>query len=146
MSWKKPMWVLLLLVGFAGQLFAIDDSLQVITLHQEKFEWMIEKDMEALEKVLAEDVVYIHSNGWVEYKPDILENIQSGRLEYRQVDIREQSVQLYGSVAIVKGLAEFYVALEGSPLRLDLLYTETYHFSEGKWVLVHRHACRPVVE
>nr|MBS0038244.1 nuclear transport factor 2 family protein [Saprospiraceae bacterium] len=137
-------WVFLCLTGFVGGITAANDSLEVLQLHEKKFEWMILGNLDSLSNLLAEDVMYVHSNGWVENKSEILENIESGHLTYRQVDIEEQAIRFYGSVAIVKGLAEFQVALDGNPITLDLLYSETYHLEDGKWRLVHRHACRPI--
>lgn len=136
-------WVFLCLTGFASGISAANDSLEVLQLHEKKFEWMILENLDSLDALLAEDVLYVHSNGWVETKEEVLENIGTAHLSYHRVDIQSQSARIYGQTAIVTGLATFSVALDGNPITLDLLYSETYHRLRGQWKMVHRHACRP---
>ena len=144
---KKGKYVLIPVVIFAisifhcTQMYASDPLLE---LHRSKFNWMVEEQLDSLSAVLSEDLKYIHSNGWIETKAEVLENIESGHLGYREIIIEEENVRYFGKTGIVTGRGLFRVALDGDPLEIELLYTEVYHKRDGEWELVQRHACRPV--
>lgn len=106
---------------------------------------MIHLQLDSLESILADDMLYIHSNGWIEDKEEVIENLKSGHLAYHRVDIREQEVRYFDRVAIVTGKAEFHVSLDGNPLTIDLLYTEVYRRDSGHWLFIHRHSNRITV-
>jgi ketosteroid isomerase-like protein len=113
----------------------------LLALHVQKFDWMVAQDTAALAKLLHDDVVYIHSNGWHEAKTAILMNLVTGKLTYKKVTVEQSQVRLFGQMAIVNGVGIFEVALDGKPLTIKLDYTEVYSFEAG-WKLVSRHACR----
>lgn len=123
-----------------SQMYASDPLLE---LHRSKFNWMVEEQLDSLDAVLSNDLKYIHSNGWIETKAEVLGNIRSGHLGYREVMIEEEDVRYYGETGIITGRGLFRVALDGDPLEIELLYTEIYHKKDGRWKLVQRHACRP---
>ncbi|MBK8620944.1 MAG: nuclear transport factor 2 family protein [Saprospiraceae bacterium] len=115
---------------------------EVLQLHKNKFEWMVQKDTTALSELLDEKVSYIHSNGWQETKNEVLQNIVSGKLTYQKIDIQSASCIVRGSTAIVNGKGVFYVALDNKPIEINLFYTEVYHKQKNKWKLLARHACK----
>ena len=119
---------------------------QVEQLHRDKFTWMIGKQVDSLDKYLHEDVLYIHSNGWIENKKEILENIRSGKLTYREVDIKESTCRVDGQTAVITGKALFHVSLDGKDIEIPLLYTEVYTLSGERIRFFSRHACRWVTE
>lgn len=119
----------------------IDVLEDVLSIHRQKFSWMIEKELDSLESLLDDDVVYIHSNGWQESKSDVINNIKSDHLNYIKVNIIEAYARQYGNTVIVNGKGVFDVALDEKPIEIWLNYTEVYHRKSGdKWLLVSRHA------
>jgi hypothetical protein len=103
---------------------------------------MAEKKLDSLSMLLDEDVIYIHSNGWMENQTEVLNNIESGYLTYHSVDIRKSSVRRYGNSYIVTGEGLFKVSLKDTPIDIELLYTEVYAADGDVVRLVHRHACK----
>lgn len=114
----------------------------VLTLSKKKFDWLVNRQYDSLMGVLDDRVQYIHSNGWVETKQEILDDLRSGKLNYRAVSIKNASVRLFGNSAIVIGQGSFEVVMSDKPLTIELLYTEVYVSSNGKWRLTSRHANR----
>jgi hypothetical protein len=47
---------------------------------------IINKDEKALTQLLNADVSYGHSNGWVETKTDIINDLKSGKLNYTKIE------------------------------------------------------------
>jgi hypothetical protein len=111
-------------------------------LHRQKFEYMIAQKTDLLFELLDEDLTYIHSNGWIETKSEVIENINSGKLKYHSVEIQRADVRYIDQVAILTGEAIFTVSLDGQPLKLTLVYTEVYVQEGDNWRLTARHAAR----
>ena len=112
----------------------------IIALHQKKFDFMISKQFDSLSLILDADLMYIHSNGWVESKEDLLANLKSDKLVYEKVTVSETKVTLTNHVAIVSGKGLFSVILENQKIEIPLMYSEIYVKKRGKWLLLHRHA------
>jgi len=112
----------------------------IITLHKKKFDWLISKQYDSLAALLIENVEYIHSNGWIENKTEIIADLKSGKLNYKRVEVSEAKVRLSKNVAILTGKGVFFVTMDNKDLEIKLLYSEIYIKEKGKWLLTHRHA------
>jgi hypothetical protein len=117
-------------------------SADILNLHQTKFRWFQEKKLDSIAYLLHPDVNYIHSNGWVEHKSEVIENIQSGKLTYTKVEVLNADVTISENTAIVLGTGMFSVSLNDKPIVIKLLYTEVYTTIDKIPRLIHRHACR----
>jgi len=139
---KKNLLVLFLLISlpFFSQTKKDKIAHHIIALHQKKFDLMISKQFDSLSLILDADLKYIHSNGWVESKEDLLANLKSDKLVYKKVTVSETKVTLTNHVAIVSGKGLFSVVLENQTLEIPLMYSEIYVKKKGKWLLLHRHA------
>jgi hypothetical protein len=114
----------------------------VSELSRKKFNWLIRKEADSLNRVLDDRVEYVHSNGWVQSKKDVLDDMKSGKLVYQAVTIKESAVRIYGQAAIVTGLGTFEGINSGTAFKLDLKYTEVYVKSTQGWKLASRHSNR----
>jgi hypothetical protein len=139
---KKNLLVLFFLLSlpFFSQTKKDKIAHHIIALHQKKFDFMISKQFDSLSLILDADLKYIHSNGWVESKEDLLANLKSDKLVYKQVLVSDTKVTLMNHVAIVSGKGLFSVILENQTLEIPLMYSEIYVKKRGKWLLLHRHA------
>lgn len=139
---KKHLLVLFLLISlpFFSQTKKDKIAHHIIALHQKKFDLMISKQFDSLSLILDADLKYIHSNGWVESKEDLLTNLKSDKLVYKKVTVSETKVTLTNHVAIVSGKGLFSVILENVKIEIPLMYSEIYVKKRGKWLLLHRHA------
>lgn len=116
--------------------------MEVLALHREKFQWMMARDTGRLGMLVADDMVYVHSNGWHEHREEMMANIGSGRLRYHDVLVQEAAVRSYGDTWVVNGRGRFEVSLEDKDWVLTLDYTEVYVRTDPGWKLVSRHACK----
>jgi hypothetical protein len=114
----------------------------VLKLHENKFRWMVNKQLDSLNAILDERVQYVHSNGWTENKKEIIEDIKSGKLTMTSVKVSEASARVYKGFVIVNGKGVFNVIMNGTPIDISLLYTEVYAKRQNGWLLVSRHANR----
>ncbi|WKZ58971.1 MAG: nuclear transport factor 2 family protein [Cyclobacteriaceae bacterium] len=114
----------------------------ILNLSKQKFVWLIEKQRDSLDLLLDDRLMYIHSNGWTQSKVEVFDDIQSGKLVYKQIDVEAIQVRLYGNTAIVTGTGRFQGSREDKEFDLPLSYTEVYVKEGKRWVLVSRHANR----
>jgi hypothetical protein len=139
--------LLFILTNFSfGQNVKENDKTEIANtiqnLHLKKFKWMADKQIDSLFSLLHDDVHYIHSNGWLESKSEVIENIKSGKLNYSDVKVHESHVRLMDKTAVVTGKGTFYVTMEGKPYEFNLFYTEVYVISDSGIKLISRHACK----
>ena len=112
----------------------------ILDLSRRKFDWLISKQSDSLAAMLDDRVQYIHSNGWIQNKKEVVEDLKAGKLNYIKVTIQEATARLYATTAIVTGLGIFEGITEDKPFSLNLRYTEVYLKSGSHWKLVLRHA------
>jgi hypothetical protein len=114
----------------------------VLDLSKRKFDWLINNQYDSLIALFDDKAQYIHSNGWVQNKKDVIDDARTGKLKYQSVDIKDTQARIYGNSAVVTGLGTFAGVKEGNSFSMDLRYTEVYVRSGNRWKLVSRHANR----
>ena len=112
----------------------------ILRLHEKKFRWMENKQLDSLKMMLDDRVVYVHSNGWVQNKKDITEDLKAGKLIMNSVTVTEAKARVYKGAVIVNGKGLFNVVVNGNAVEIELLYTEVYVRKKEGWLLVSRHA------
>lgn len=112
----------------------------VLKLHEAKFRWMVQKKLDSLNSILDDRIQYVHSNGWIQTKKEVIDDIRSGKLTMKKVTVSEASARVYKGFVIVTGKGIFNVMMEGKPVDISLLYTEVYAKRANGWLLVSRHA------
>jgi hypothetical protein len=114
----------------------------VSELSRKKFNWLIRKETDSLGRALDDRVQYVHSNGWVQSKKDMLDDLKSGKLVYQTITVNESAVRMYGQTAIVTGLGAFVGVNSGTAFKLEMRYTEVYVMTAEGWKLASRHSNR----
>ena len=90
---------------------------------------MIKADGAALEKLLADELSYTHSNAPVQDKAAFIGDIKSAKIKYLTVEPTDQKARVFGNMAIVTGGASVHVVQNGNDLTFKIRYTEHAHQS-----------------
>ncbi len=69
---------------------------------------LVHKDGAALDKLLANDLTYVHSAGQLQTKADLIESIVSGKSIIERMDYSDTAVRFYGKTALVRGRVDLY--------------------------------------
>lgn len=64
---------------------------EVVGLSKQKWQWMSERNVDALSALFHEDAVFVHMGGTMSRTQE-LDVIKSGGIHYKQADIQEVSV------------------------------------------------------
>lgn len=140
---KVILWLLLFISGLAyGQ--QQKGAAEVDRLHRQKFTWLISKNYDSLNWLMDDRAKYIHSNGWIQTKQEVIDDLKSNKLNYTAVSITESDVVFYGTeVAIVTGKGTFKGLMpDKTEFKLNLLYSEVYVRYKKQWWLTSRLATK----
>jgi hypothetical protein len=107
---------------------------EVIDLSKEKWLWMSERNVEALDALFNEKAVFVHMGGsWG--KGQELEIIKSGGIHYKKADIHEVSVNIIDRTAILLNRITLLAVVGGNEVTNPFMVTEVYVQQDGSWKL-----------
>ena len=112
----------------------LDMEQEVTNLSKEKWRWMSERDVDALDALFHEKSVFVHMGGsWG--KEQELEIINSGGIHYKQADIHEVSVNIIGATAILLNRITLLAVVGGNEVTNPFMVTEVYVRQDNGWKL-----------
>ena len=111
-----------------------DMEQEIIALSQEKWRWMSERKMDALDALCHEKAVFVHMGGNMT-KEQELDVIRSGGIHYKEADIHEVSVNVIGATAILLNRITLLAVVGGNEVTNPFTVTEVYVQQNGTWML-----------
>jgi hypothetical protein len=110
---------------------------QVLQAEKERFAAMIKGDRGALEKLLADDLTYIHSTALLQTKDEFIKSVLAGNIDYVSIVPSESDakVRINGTTATATGLAAVNVIDNGNNRKIRIRYTTVYANRGGAWLL-----------
>ena len=114
----------------------------VLKADNARFDAMIKADGAALEKLLADELSYTHSNALVQDKAAFIGDIKSAKIKYLTVEPTDQKARVFGNMAIVTGGASVHVVQNGNDLTFKIRYTNAHINRGGAWQMVAWQATR----
>ena len=125
----------------AGEAFA-DAADDIEKLEQERFTAYVNSDVAALDRIFADDLVYIHSNGMPDTISAVVRSFASGDLKISRFDGEDIKVRQVGDVMVAIGLVHVDLVNKGTAAKFDLRYSAIYIKQGGEWRLVQVHNAR----
>jgi len=129
MSWAQRLIFLFIAVsGAAGA----DPMQDVLAVDDARTAALVAADRPALERTLAKQLHYVHSNGLTQDRATYLDAAVGGAMQYRVIKpLARQARALSDTVTLLTGSNHVEVVLNGKPLQADVLYTAVY-VQEGR--------------
>jgi ketosteroid isomerase-like protein len=106
----------------------------VLKLSKEKWGWMSDRKVESLADLFHDEAVFVHMGGTMTKKQE-LEAIKGGSIHYKDVDIKEASVRVIGTTAIVLNRIRLVAVVGGNEVTNPFVVTEVYVKQDDKWKL-----------
>ncbi len=100
----------------------------------------LQNDVEALDRLLSEDCVFMHADGKLETKAHYIADVKSNDRKYEYINEDEISVRVYGDAAVLTGRIRSKGHLREQPLGGDLRFTRVYVKRQGRWQMVASHS------
>lgn len=115
----------------------------IVAAEQALYRAMIAQDFAALDVLLADDVVYLHSTAVAEDKQVYLAGVRNGLYDYGAIESSNVTVRSCGEVAIQTGTVLMSVGARSAPKApITLLFTLVWKREQHGWRLWQRHATR----
>jgi ketosteroid isomerase-like protein len=98
---------------------------------------MVKNDVQALERLIHDDLVFIDVEGNVQGKHDDIESHASGAVVQTAVEFVEEPVmQLHGENAVVAVKTYVKVQLQGNPVESLCRYLRVWLFQDERWQII----------
>lgn len=107
---------------------------EVIQLSTDKWRWMSECNVDALDALFHEKSMFVHMGGSWGKEQEL--NVIAGRgIHYKNADVHEVSVKLIGATAILLNRITLLAVVGGNEVTNPFMVTEVYVQEEGNWKL-----------
>lgn len=112
---------------------------QVKSAEQRWANGMIRGNLLDLDQVLADDIVYTHSDTRPETKQEIVNGLKSGETKINGIEFHESKYRQYGDTVIANHKLTIDNAKSG---KLTLFVTHVWVKEKGEWKLANRQSTR----
>lgn len=103
---------------------------------------LVKKNTVSINQQTDKSLSYGHSNGWVETKTELIQNLETGYMSY--LEIREDSIraEFNGNMAHARFIADINASVNGNKNSFHLKVLEVWVKKGKRWLLFARQAVR----
>ncbi len=133
----------LFLVLFAAVFALADDAAeQVKKVDQQWANATLHRDAAALDRILADDLKYVHGNASVQNKQQFIDSLKSGDLIYHSIDFEEVDVRVLGDSAVLMSKSRLSIKMNGQEQKFEVRFLRVYVKRKGAWQMLAHQATR----
>lgn len=107
---------------------------------------LLEKDTAMLNWLLDNRVEYGHSNGWIETKRNVIDDLYNGKLVYQKINTQDIKEERQGKISVVRFVTDVDVLVDNVPVKLKLAVLQIWKvkYKDGGWhrVLIARQSVK----
>lgn len=103
---------------------------------------LINKDSISLSNLLADDVTYGHSNGWLQTKAQLIRDVVSGVQDYKTIEPSSMNIRVYENAAVVTMESKSSMVFQGKPLELSMNILLIWVMKDNDWKLEARQSVK----
>ena len=108
----------------------------IIALDRKRMRAMVAKDVETLDSLLADDLIYTHSSARLDTKRSLIQGMVSGTTVYTGVKPSDVKAQDLGDTVVLTGIAHIEVVSNGTPNAFGVRFTDVYTRRDDRWQMV----------
>jgi ketosteroid isomerase-like protein len=109
---------------------------ELLVADKRRYEAMIARDVNALERLLADELLYTHSTGNTDTKQQYLETIRSGYVEYRSSQVFDLVFRQHCDVGMLMGRARIEATIGGTGRVLENRFFASWVKDDRQWKLL----------
>ena len=113
----------------------------LIAVHEARISALVQGDLDALDQIVADELVFVSAVGKVLRKPEIVEAIANGQMEIRRIESSDIEVRSYGDVALLRYRALTTVRDGAQTIDGETQNTCVFVHRDGRWQMVNQHQC-----
>src|SRR5712664_2128426 len=108
----------------------------VIDLDRKRMSAMAQRDIAALNELIADDLIYTHSSARLDTKKSLIGNMESGSTVYTSVVPSDVKAQDLGDTVVLTGSCRIGVNTGGRANSFGVRFTDVYAKRGGRWQMV----------
>ena len=115
---------------------------EAVRAEDARYAAQMSNDFAAMERLIADDLVYIHSSSLVDNKQTYIESMRTGAVKYRVMRRSEVVARTFGCVATLTGNGNFDVTVNDKEMTVDLRFHAIWAKRDGKVQFISWQATR----
>lgn len=100
------------------------------------------RDSNTLKKILHPDLEYGHSNGWIQTKRDVIDDMYNGKLVYKNMSSGKETVIIDQNVACVRMRNDVTVKMSGKEMDFSLSVLQVWIKKNNEWQMIGRQSTK----
>jgi ketosteroid isomerase-like protein len=142
MKWRHANYVflaLLVLLHPRPDLYASDaanTTKVLIALDAERADAQVGRDFAVLDRVLADDLTFVHASGRVQNKADFIADLKANKRTYKSIKSSDVNVRVLGGVAVLTCSSDLQLVHDGKENDFSIRVTAVYAKRSGTWQLI----------
>jgi len=109
---------------------------KIIDLDRQRMSAMAQKNIAALNKLIADDLVYTHSSARLDTKESLIGAMETGKTVYTAVVPSDVKAQDLGDTVVLTGNARISVNSGGNAMNFGVRFTDVWVNKGGQWQMV----------
>ena len=109
---------------------------EINDLEDRRYAAMVDADLDALDELLSDDVMYAHSDATVDSKASYLELLRNGTLVYHSLEHRTETVVSRPGVVVVGGTMSGSIRMHGAAKTLNSRVAAVWVAEGDRWRLL----------
>jgi hypothetical protein len=118
------------------------NAASLIAAHKARLQALIAGDVDALARVVGEDMRFIAPDGTEITRPDVVASLQNGTLRIDKMDCYDISTRLYGDTGILLYSAQSHTSDGDAVFEGRVRCTTVYVWRSKAWQMVSQHQSR----
>jgi ketosteroid isomerase-like protein len=108
----------------------------VIGLDAQRMAASAAKDVATLEKLIADDLIYVHSTARMDTKETLIGAMVSGKTVYTGMQPSEVVAQEFGDTVVLSGVCAISVVAAGNPRSFKVRFVDVWNKRPAGWQMV----------
>jgi hypothetical protein len=111
-------------------------SAEILAVEKSRTVALEQSDLNTVDKLLADDLTYVHASGKVDTKTSFLEALRSGDLRYLSWEPGDLQVRLLSNSAVLTGTYHVRAIdqrMQSDPLDVQIIVLGVYAKRAGRW-------------
>ena len=109
---------------------------EILEADEIRVKGLLSNDIDAVEKLLGEDLSYVHSNGRMDNKETYMDALRSGRTRYLTMDLSDVTVRGWGDTGVITNIFDAKVQTANGEVNLHSRALLVYAKRDGRWQLI----------
>ena len=114
----------------------------LVDAHHARMRALLDGDVDALGRVVGEDLTFVSSFGKIQTRPEVFEAFKRGTLRIERMETFDITTRIYGDIGILLYAADTKMIDGDVTVEGKTRSTTVYAMRDGGWQLVAQHQSR----